>query len=212
MEVNSHVEVILVYELLIFYFTIFGLMSFLLISRFFSFRTIRERFDLGGNMRYRRDFLEFVQDDVHYSLIAITELALFIYVTTHLANDIDTRTIASMIVISIHIFFQAMLNFLVFYRPKSIKIKSKVWKIIATIYFIFTAMVIIFIAIVLNAEVGQRRYWYPYLCVYLQLKIFTVLSIAYEKGRFEKRLEVWKRQYIVMRALNQVELQELVNE
>lgn len=47
---------------------------------------MRERMQLGGNMRYRRDFLEFVQEDVHYTLIALTELGLFLYTLTHLQN------------------------------------------------------------------------------------------------------------------------------
>lgn len=193
MEVNSHIEVILLYELLIFYFTIFGLMFFLLFSRFFSFRTIRERFGLGGNMRYKRDFLEFVQEDIHYTLIAYTELALFVYVANHLANELDTRTMVSMIVISVHMVATALLNFFVFNRPKSIRIKTKTWNQIAMVYSIFQAIVIVFIAVVLSNEIGQRRYWYPYLCVYLLLKITTIINIAYDRSRFEKRLEVWKR-------------------
>ena len=86
MIVSTHIEVVVLYDLLIFYCTIFSLMFFLLFSRFFSFRTLRERMQLGGNMRYRRDFLEFVQEDVHYTLIALTEIGLFIYTLTHLQN------------------------------------------------------------------------------------------------------------------------------
>ena len=70
-EVTSHIEVIVLYELLLFYFNIFGQIGFLLFSRYFSFKTIRERLNLGGNMRYKRDFLEFVQDDVHYTIILL---------------------------------------------------------------------------------------------------------------------------------------------
>ena len=43
MIVTTHIEVIVLYDLLIFYCTIFSLMFFLLFSRWFSFRTMRER-------------------------------------------------------------------------------------------------------------------------------------------------------------------------
>ena len=104
MEVKSHVEVIVLFELLIFYFTIFALMAFLLVSRYFSFKTMRERMALGGNMRYRRDFLEFVQEDVHYSLIALMEFFLFLYVIQHLKNEITLSAGVSMGLISLHMF------------------------------------------------------------------------------------------------------------
>ena len=44
---------------------------------------MRERLDLGGNMRYRKDFLEFVKDDVHYLLIWVAELILYIFIIKH---------------------------------------------------------------------------------------------------------------------------------
>lgn len=68
---QDQVEVLVIVEILIFYFSILAQMIFLLISRCFSFKTMRERLNLGGNMRYRKDFLEFVKDDIHYMIICI---------------------------------------------------------------------------------------------------------------------------------------------
>ena len=63
---NNHIICWLLYEVVIFYFSIFALIIFLILSRFKSFRTLRERVGYGGNMRYKIDFLDFCKDDIHW--------------------------------------------------------------------------------------------------------------------------------------------------
>ena len=77
LDPENQIEVLLLIEILLFYFNIIGQMIFLFMSRCFKFYTIRERLGLGGNMRYRKDFLEFVKDDVHYLLIWIMEFLIY---------------------------------------------------------------------------------------------------------------------------------------
>lgn len=68
----------LLFEIIVFYFSIFSMMIFLVFTRFFSFRTIREQMGYGGNLRYKMDFLEYCKDDIHWVLIYTTELMLMI--------------------------------------------------------------------------------------------------------------------------------------
>ena len=56
----------LLYEVLIFYFNIASLMIFLVFSRFQSFRTLREKYGYGLNMRRTMDFLSYCKDDLHW--------------------------------------------------------------------------------------------------------------------------------------------------
>ena len=69
----------LLYEVAIFYFHIFAMMFFLLFSRIRSFKTLRERVGFGAKMRYKIDFLDFVQNDVHWFLIIVSQLFLCIF-------------------------------------------------------------------------------------------------------------------------------------
>lgn len=179
MSVDSHIEVIVLYELLIFYFTIFGLMAFLLFSRFFSFRTMRERLELGGNMRYRRDFLEFVQEDIHYTLIAITEILLFIYVITHLTTAITLWAAISMGLISFHQLCQFFMIFFVYFRPLKSRVSTQMLHRIVLSYMALTISLMIYICFMLYVE-QKRRYWYPYLMVYLFMKFSIVCNIVFE--------------------------------
>ena len=43
----------------IFYFNFLSMLIFVILSRFYKFRTLREKAGLGGNMRNTVDFLEF---------------------------------------------------------------------------------------------------------------------------------------------------------
>ena len=61
----------LLYEVCIFYYSIFSLVLLLFISRFATFRTIRERVGFGGNIRYKIDFLEYCKEDVHWFMIPV---------------------------------------------------------------------------------------------------------------------------------------------
>ena len=87
---KNSVEFVVVMEVLLFYFGIFGQIIFLLLSRCFSFKTMRERANLGGNMRYRIDFLDFVKDDIHYFLICFIEAMLYIYMNFHSNPDLKS--------------------------------------------------------------------------------------------------------------------------
>lgn len=70
---------ILLFDVMIFYLTILGIIVFLLFSRMVSFKTLRERAGYGGNMRYQIDFLDFCKNDIHWFLVMFTLTMLKIF-------------------------------------------------------------------------------------------------------------------------------------
>lgn len=59
---------------------------------------------------------------------------------------------------------------------------------------------------------NDKILWWPYMVHYLFMQLFIFLNIVYDLLRFGKRVENWKREYLIMRALNKVELEELFND
>ena len=74
---DSQNSSLLLYEVMIFFMTIFGMGFFLIFSRFFKFFTLRERAGYGGASRYSMDYLEFVSEDVHWFLLTFVQAYLF---------------------------------------------------------------------------------------------------------------------------------------
>jgi hypothetical protein len=64
----------------IFYCNFLSMLIFLLLSRIFKFRTLREKAGLGGNLRNTTDFLEFCQDDVHWITFQVTQVFVILIV------------------------------------------------------------------------------------------------------------------------------------
>lgn len=64
---NNHVICWLHYEVVIFFFNAFAQSFFLMFSRFQSFITLRERIGYcTKTLRYKKDFLEFCSEDLHW--------------------------------------------------------------------------------------------------------------------------------------------------
>lgn len=59
-------------QVIIFYLNFFSMLVFLVLSRCFKFRTLREKAGLGGNLRNTVDFLDFCQHDVHWISFQVT--------------------------------------------------------------------------------------------------------------------------------------------
>lgn len=104
-NIQNQIEVVVFIELLIFFFSILSQMIFLLVSRLVSFRTARERLDLGGNMRYRKDFLEFVKDDIHYTIIIISQFLLNIYMILHRQLPFTSQAFVFKLLITAHLLY-----------------------------------------------------------------------------------------------------------
>ena len=92
-RVKNVYNVWLLYEVAIFYFHLFAMIFFLLFSRVRSFRTLRERVGFGAKMRYKIDFLDFVQNDVHWFLIIVSQLFLSIFALLQYKFDKDGNKI-----------------------------------------------------------------------------------------------------------------------
>ena len=63
---KNHLLSWMLYEVAIFYFNVFAQSFFLLFSRIKSFVTLRDRVGLSSRMRYKKDFLDYVQEDFHW--------------------------------------------------------------------------------------------------------------------------------------------------
>lgn len=67
---SNHYKIFwIVIEVLFFYFNIFSMFLFAVITRPFSFQTLKDRRGFGGNDRRTSDFLEHCQDDIHWFTI-----------------------------------------------------------------------------------------------------------------------------------------------
>lgn len=76
---NTRVSCLLLYEVIFFFTSILGMIFFLIFSRVFSFRTIRERAGYGAYQKKNMDFLEFVSEDIHWVLITFSQCWLFLF-------------------------------------------------------------------------------------------------------------------------------------
>ena len=194
--VKDQMESVILFEVMIFFYSIFAQMLFLLLSRFASFQTIKERLELGGNMRYRRDFLEHVKEDVHYLIIGLVELFLYIYVITHLQSEQGSADTLDKILIGVHIAMQFILVFLVYFKKN--QMRSKVTPFIKGYVFI-TLILIVYLLYPLATD---RITWWPYEIHYAVVQICMFVNICCELYRFQKSVDSWKREFLVMRALN----------
>ena len=79
-DVVNHTSVFLLYEVLLFYLNMGSLMVFLIFSRVISFKTLKERFGYNGLARYEIDFLEFVQEDIHWVLVVLSQFFLYCFI------------------------------------------------------------------------------------------------------------------------------------
>jgi hypothetical protein len=110
--------------ILIFYFNIIALILHLIVSRFVSFRTIRERDNKGGDIRYRTDFLDFCKEDVHWFTIWMCQIFLCYYslkVRSHRAK-ISITVSLTLVIIKLLIFGALMI--LVFFTKVKLSIKK----------------------------------------------------------------------------------------
>ena len=197
--VDDQLETVILFEVLIFFFSIFSQMLFLLMSRFASFRTIKERLELGGNIRYRRDFLEHVKDDVHYLMIAFVEIFLYIYVSTHRHHEISTRDKIDMALIGCHKSLEFFLIYMVYFKKHTER--SKVTPIFK-LYIALTFMLVLFL---LSHMAVDRTIWWPYIIQYGLVQFCVIMNVIFEVYRFSKHVKAWKREFFVMRALNELE-------
>ena len=62
-QFKAHLQVWLLFEIILFYGTIISQIIFLTVSRGLRFHTLREKAGYGAKMRYEMDFLEFTQED-----------------------------------------------------------------------------------------------------------------------------------------------------
>jgi len=79
---NNFVEVLLLFDISFFYFSIFALMIFNTLIRCRKFHTIKERI-VGNTERFKAingDSLYFAREDLHYITIVFARFCLFIFV------------------------------------------------------------------------------------------------------------------------------------
>ena len=110
----------IVCQVFIFYFNFLSMLIFLVLSRIFKYRTLREKAGLAGNMRNSNDFLEFCQDDIHWITFQVTQLCIIILI--ELIRSKDNREVHNhlwlYVPISIRWIVQSGFFYLIFYTDR----------------------------------------------------------------------------------------------
>ena len=77
---------VMYFEVLHFYFVLFSMIFFTLITRVFPFKTLRERQGYGLNMKNKQDFLFYVREDIPYFNMVFAQLSLYLYLNLQDSN------------------------------------------------------------------------------------------------------------------------------
>ena len=113
-----HLVIWLLYEVLLFYYGIFALIIFLFISRFRSFKTIRERAGHGSNLRYNKDFLSFVKDDIHWFTVIFQQLFLCAFAIIKRKNLGQFEITGDIMLVLVRHFLDFIVVYRVFFKEK----------------------------------------------------------------------------------------------
>ena len=160
---KNFIEVLLLFDISFFYFSIVALMIFNTLIRCRKFHTIKERI-VGNTERFKAingDSLYFAREDLHYITIVFARLCLFIYVEinriSNSHNDpmrfsIITINIINMIMVY-HVFFAA--------EDNNIIMDPAYRKFRAPIYLVVQIAVLVFEIIYLIKEDGKTKFYGP---------------------------------------------------
>lgn len=89
---------------------------FLLITRFRTFVTIRERYNLGGFKRFQVDFLDYCKEDIIWWVIAVIKALLTIFTFVGKTRSFDRlSSYLGMIIIVVHLLVEFLLVFFIFF-------------------------------------------------------------------------------------------------
>jgi len=77
-----------VFETAFFYLNIISIFGFIVVSRFFTFSSLKDRAGFGGNNKKTKDFLEHASSDIYWFTTCFTSILLGSYVLKmHFQNE-----------------------------------------------------------------------------------------------------------------------------
>ena len=86
----THPEVLwLVFEAIIFYASMGAIVLLMVISRFREFTPIRDRVNLASYKKDKTDYLLYRVNDIHWFIILVQQVCLFLAIVTSKASFID---------------------------------------------------------------------------------------------------------------------------
>jgi hypothetical protein len=174
-----------------FYLNIISQVTFLVFTRFFKFRTLRERYNLGGNKRYEIDWLEFVQDDFVWWSLPFVEFALCIicqFVRNKNSFNINGTIILTLVnqlvglVLMIYVFFS------------KIELRKNIFISIALLHFTIL-LADTFIYYFHGDE--KTTFWLNYMTFFFFLQIGKYIHIAFFYHNLDFSITVWKADYLM---------------
>lgn len=185
-------------SVLFFYFTIFAQMFFLTITKCFSFKTLRERSGFGGNLRYKIDFLFFVQHDIHWFLIIFALKALFIYMLVFKISNWGGKDYLLITVMTIRFISNLVVLYVVYFWNKNIFEYGLLQN--RKVYLMFGVNLIIDIlsCVFLSKFIETNIYWRStYARFDILLRIFMYISVGFEIIYYKAQVNEWKKSYML---------------
>ena len=151
---------------------------FLIFTRFKRFRTIRERYKLGGNKRYQIDWLDFVENDIVWWYTAFTEVFLMIAcLSVRKHKEINITVNLILVSISMLIYWIGVL--IVFFTQIELTLKRLIP--LGVVHVGLTATIT---AILIFSQEAKTNFWCTFLCFYLLLQVCKYIQVIYLRLNF----------------------------
>lgn len=214
-RIETEQQVMLLFSVLYFYFTIFYQMGFLVLTRCYHFNTLRERAGFGSNMRLKVDFLSFVKDDVHWMLLLFTHYSLFIYIIANKNHSLIPGSIDGLLFGAVTLRFLSNLyvNHMVYFS-KTNYFKNGVFNALKSKkpFYVFIINIIIDLcclgALIYVYVTIDSLFRDAFILFDIVLRILIWFNIYLEHKFFSSQVREWKKQYILQQTLYQIEVQK----
>lgn len=114
----DHQFIWMLYEVLLFYFNIVALIIFLIFSRFSHFFTLRERagYDHEKLLEDSKDFLAFVQDDIHWFTLIFQQLFLCAFALWERKNRLEFSIKGDLLIVLVRHSLDFFMVYYIFFK------------------------------------------------------------------------------------------------
>lgn len=192
------------FYVLYFYFCILSQIIFLAISRCYPFYTLRERAGFGKNMRLKKDYLEFVKDDLHDYLFCWTHMLCFFFL---LSEEFEPANFSIYLAMNITFSVRSLVYFYLLHLIHSSKRidlftngvfdlkKSRHATIVSWISSIITFVSII--VFILNANSTNSLYRFSFILLDVTIHIIMAMNFFIDNMFIRSQVIVWKTEYIL---------------
>lgn len=193
------VMVWLTYEVIAFYLNLFGVVFFLLVSTFATFKNFRDRLGLAGDMRERLDFLKYSQDDLHWWQFWFCQLGLYIAGLSFRINMEDSlglsATQAACLLVSGGILGKT------FYFKSDFQFDT----VSRTFFGISVALSLMLIPRYFWVREKGFLWWSPVVMELIVAHLMTVFQFLFEWATLKEKINTWKYDIIFKKEYEQKE-------